>query len=126
MCLEETGLPYEVRPINISKGEQLKPDFVAISPNNRIPAIVDRDPMGGGKPISIFESGAILNYLAEKSGKLLPLETRKRYAVLQWLMWQMGGLGPMAGTTISRATLPKGFRTPPIAISMKRIVSTVS
>ncbi|MGR4932225.1 glutathione S-transferase N-terminal domain-containing protein [Bradyrhizobium sp. CAR08] len=97
MCLEETGLPYEVRPINISKGEQLKPDFVAISPNNRIPAIVDRDPMVGGKPMSIFESGAILNYLAEKSGKLLPLETRKRYAVLQWLMWQMGGLGPMAG-----------------------------
>jgi GSH-dependent disulfide-bond oxidoreductase len=89
--LEETALPYKIFPVNIGKGEQFKSEFLAVSPNNRIPAIVDHDPPGGGKPVSVFESGAILLYLAEKTGKFLP------YDVIQWLFWQMGGLGPMAG-----------------------------
>jgi GST-like protein len=95
--LEETGLPYEIKPINIGAGDQFKPDFLKIAPNNRMPAIVDTDPLGGGAPISVFESGAILQYLAEKTGKFLPAATREKYDVLQWLNWQMGGLGPMAG-----------------------------
>jgi len=95
--LEETGLPYKIIPVNIGKGEQFKPDFLAVSPNNRIPAIVDRDPPGGGSPVSVFESGAILLYLAEKTGKFLPKDVHGRYDVIQWLFWQMGGLGPMAG-----------------------------
>lgn len=95
--LEETGLPYRVVPVNIGRGEQFKPEFLAISPNNRMPAIVDDDPPGGGAPISVFESGAILIYLAEKTGKLMPADLRGRMEVLQWLMWQMGGLGPMSG-----------------------------
>ena len=97
MFLEEAGLPYRIIPINIGKGEQFGADFLAIAPNNRIPAIVDRDPAGGGAPIPLFESGAILLYLAEKSGKLLPADVRGRAEVTQWLFWQMGGLGPMAG-----------------------------
>ena len=97
MFLEETGTPYKIFPVNIGKGEQFKADFLAISPNNRIPAMVDHDPPGGGKPISVFESGAMLVYLAEKTGKFLPTEPRKRADVMQWLFWQMGGLGPMAG-----------------------------
>jgi GST-like protein len=95
--LEEAGLPYTIFPVNISTGDQFKPEFLKIAPNNRIPAIFDRDPTGGGDPISVFESGAILIYLAEKSGRFLPTEPRGRAEVLQWLMWQMGGLGPMAG-----------------------------
>jgi GST-like protein len=95
--LEETGLAYKIIPVNISKGDQFKPEFLAISPNNRIPAIVDHAPAGGGAPLAVFESGAILKYLAEKTGKLLPSDPRGRYDVLQWLFWQMGGLGPMAG-----------------------------
>ena len=97
MALEEMGLPYEIHPVNIGKGDQFKPSFIAISPNNRMPAIVDRAPADGGAPISIFESGAILTYLAEKSGKFLPTDPRGRFDVLQWLFWQVGGLGPMAG-----------------------------
>lgn len=97
MFLEEVGLPYRVIPIDIGKGEQFKPDFLAISPNNRIPAIVDTKPAKGGKPISLFESGAILLYLAEKTGKFIPADLAGRAEVLQWLFWQMGGLGPMAG-----------------------------
>jgi GST-like protein len=97
MFLEETGLPYTVHPVNISKGDQFKPDFLAISPNNRIPAIVDHHPAGGGDPVSVFESGAILLYLAEKTSRFLGNGPRERYDVLQWLFWQMGGLGPMAG-----------------------------
>jgi GST-like protein len=84
-------------PVNIGKGEQFAPEFLAISPNNRMPAIVDHEPAGGGAPVPVFESGAILCYLAEKAGRFLPVELRARYQVLQWLMWQMGGLGPMAG-----------------------------
>jgi GST-like protein len=95
--LEETGLPYSLKPINIGKGEQFAPDFLAISPNNRIPAIVDHRPADGGQPISVFESGAILQYLAEKTGKFLPAAVRGRTEVMQWLFWQMGGLGPMLG-----------------------------
>jgi GST-like protein len=97
MFLEEVGLPYRIIPVNIGKGEQFDPAFLAIAPNNRIPAIVDQAPTGGGAPISIFESGAILLYLAEKTGKLLPADARGRAEVTQWLFWQMGGLGPMAG-----------------------------
>ena len=95
--LEEAGLPYRVVPVNISKGDQFKPEFLRISPNNRIPAIVDDGPAGGGRPISVFESGAILQYLAEKTGKFLPKDLHGRVEVMQWLFWQMGGLGPMAG-----------------------------
>jgi GST-like protein len=97
MFLEETGLPYEIRPVNIGRGEQFKEDFLKISPNNRMPAIIDRAPNDGGAPISIFESGAILLYLAEKTGRFLPNEMRARSEVMQWLFWQVGGLGPMAG-----------------------------
>jgi GSH-dependent disulfide-bond oxidoreductase len=95
--LEETGLPYRIVPVNIGKGDQFKPEFLAISPNNRIPAIVDHEPADGGAPISVFESGAILQYLAEKTGRFLPADPRGRVEVTQWLFWQMGGLGPMAG-----------------------------
>jgi GST-like protein len=95
--LEETSIPYSIKPINIGKGDQFKPEFLKISPNNRIPAIVDNDPADGGGPLSIFESGAILEYLADKTGKFLPRDVRGRAEVMQWLFWQMGGLGPMLG-----------------------------
>jgi len=95
--LEETGLPYRVTPVNIGVGDQFKPEFLAIAPNNRIPAMIDHDPVDGGAAISVFESGAILAYLAEKTGKFLPSDVRARVDVMQWLFWQMGGLGPMAG-----------------------------
>ncbi|NPD66017.1 thiol:disulfide oxidoreductase [Lichenicola cladoniae] len=97
LFLEETSLPYRIVPINIGKGEQFKPEFLAVAPNNRIPAIVDHEPADGGAPISIFESGAILLYLAEKTGQFIPDTARGRVELLQWLFWQMGGLGPMAG-----------------------------
>lgn len=98
IMLEETGLEYRVHPIDIGAGDQFKPEFLAISPNNKIPAIVDTDGPGG-RPLSLFESGAILVYLAEKTGKFLPTDPAGRYATLQWLMFQMGGLGPMLGQT---------------------------
>ncbi|MFG0582621.1 glutathione S-transferase N-terminal domain-containing protein [Ectopseudomonas khazarica] len=97
ILLEEAGLEYSVRPVHIGKGEQFAPEFLKIAPNNRIPAIVDHAPDDGGEPIALFESGAILEYLADKSGQFLPRETRARFEVLQWLYWQMGGVGPMAG-----------------------------
>jgi GST-like protein len=97
LFLEETGVPYTLHKVDIGKGDQFKPEFLAISPNNRIPAIVDHSPKGGGQPISVFESGAILLYLAEKTGKFIPSDLRARVEVLQWLFWQVGGLGPMAG-----------------------------
>ena len=97
MFLEEAGLAYNIKPINISKGEQFEPAFLKIAPNNRIPAIVDHAPVGGGEPIGIFESGAILLYLADKTQKFIPQDLRGRNECLQWLFWQMGGLGPMAG-----------------------------
>src|SRR5258707_10257327 len=96
VALEEMGLPYKVVPVNISKGEQMAPAFLAISPNNKIPAIVDPDGPGN-KPVSIFESGAILLYLGEKTGKFLPTPLAERIPVYEWLMWQMGGFGPMPG-----------------------------
>ncbi|NEP19877.1 MAG: thiol:disulfide oxidoreductase [Leptolyngbya sp. SIO4C1] len=95
--LEEAGLPYRIHPVNIGKGEQFQPEFLKISPNNRIPAIVDPAPAGGGEPISVFESGAILQYLAEKTDQFLSADIRKRTETMQWLFWQMGGLGPMLG-----------------------------
>ena len=95
--LEEAGLDYRIVPVHIGKGEQFAPEFLKIAPNNRIPAIVDHAPADGGEPIALFESGAILEYLADKSGQFLPRETRARFTVLQWLYWQVGGVGPMAG-----------------------------
>ncbi|RED29166.1 GST-like protein [Rhodopseudomonas thermotolerans] len=97
MFLEEAGLDYNIVPVNIGAGDQFKPDFLAIAPNNRMPAIVDHAPAGGDKPLSVFESGAILLYLADKTGKFLPKDLYGRNDTLQWLFWQMGGLGPMAG-----------------------------
>ena len=97
MFLEEAAVPYRLVPVNISTGEQFEPDFLAISPNNRMPAIVDTAPADGGATISVFESGAILAYLAEKTGQLLAHDIRGRYATFEWLFWQVGGLGPMAG-----------------------------
>ncbi|RFB81293.1 glutathione binding-like protein [Methylovirgula sp. 4M-Z18] len=97
MFLEETGLDYDIHPVNIGKGDQFRPEFLSFSPNNRMPAIIDRAPKDGGAPISVFESGAILVYLAEKTGKFMPADVRGKTNVLQWLFWQMGGLGPMAG-----------------------------
>lgn len=97
MFLEETGLPHRVVPINISAGEQFAPEFLKISPNNRIPAMVDHEPADGGPPLALFESGAILLYLADKSGQFIAQDLRGRNETLQWLFWQMGGLGPMAG-----------------------------
>ena len=97
IALEEMELPYRAKYVNIGRGEQFKPDFLAISPNNRMPAIVDGDPADGGEPVSVFESGAILLYLAEKSGTFLPTDLRGRVDATEWLMWQMGGLGPMLG-----------------------------
>ena len=96
IMLEEIGVPYEVHPVDLSQNDQMKPEYLAINPNNKIPAIVDSDGPGG-QPFKLFESGAILMYLAEKSGKLCPQDMRKRYEVIQWLMFQMGGVGPMFG-----------------------------
>jgi len=95
--LEETATRYEVTPVDIGKGDQFAPAFLKISPNARMPAIIDTEPTGGGPPISIFESGAILCYLGEKTGRFFPQETRAKYAVLQWLFWQMANVGPMFG-----------------------------
>jgi GST-like protein len=97
MFLEETAMPYTIIPVNIGAGEQFRPEFLAISPNNRMPAIVDHTPMERGAPVSVFESGAILLYLAEKSEQFLPKDLRGRVEVMEWLFWQVGGLGPMAG-----------------------------
>ncbi len=97
LFLEETGVPYRLVPVNIGKGEQFAPGFLNITPNNRVPAIVDQAPADGGEPVHLFESGAILVYLAEKTGQLMPQDVRHRADVLQWLFWQMAGVGPMFG-----------------------------
>ena len=97
MFLEEAGLPYRIHPVHIGKGEQFTPDFLSIAPNNKIPAIVDTAPADGGEAVHLFESGAILLYLADKIGRFVPQDLRGRQACLQWLFWQMAGLGPMAG-----------------------------
>lgn len=97
IMLEECGLPYRITLVDIFAGDQFKPEFIAVSPNNKMPAIIDFDPEDGGAPISIFESGAILRYLAEKTGKFMPADKRGRIVLDQWLMWQMSGLGPTLG-----------------------------
>lgn len=97
MLLEEAGLDYRIVPVNIGAGDQFKPEFLAFSPNNRMPAIIDHAPSDGGEPVTVFESGAILVYLAEKIGKFIGSDLRSRKTVLEWLFWQVGGLGPMAG-----------------------------
>jgi GST-like protein len=97
MLLEETELPYRIHPVDLNAGDQFKPEFLAFSPNNRMPAIVDTTPAEGDEPVTVFESGAILVYLAEKTGKFLPTDLRGRKTTLEWLIWQIGGLGPMAG-----------------------------
>lgn len=97
LMLEETGLEHRIVPVDIGKGEQFKPEFLAFAPNNRIPALVDYAPADGGEPVRLFESGALLQYLAEKTGRFLPPNPRRRFEVMQWLYWQVGGLGPMAG-----------------------------
>ena len=119
LFLEEVGLPYTLVPINIGAGDQFKPEFLKIAPNNRIPAIVDRAPQDGGAPVSVFESGAILLYLAEKTGQLIPTELRDRVEVLQWLFWQMGGLGPMAGQNHHFSQ----YAPEPIPYAIKRYVN---
>jgi GSH-dependent disulfide-bond oxidoreductase len=100
MFLEETGLPYKIVPVNLVQNDQFKPEFLRIAPNNKIPAIVDHDPIDGGAPISLFESGAILLYLADKTGRLMPQDVRGRMDALQWLFWQVAGLGPMPGQLV--------------------------
>lgn len=97
IALEEAGLPYKIIKLDLAKGEQLTPEFGKINPNHRLPAIVDDDPSFGGEPHNVFESGAILQYLADKSGKLLPTDPRQRSVAIQWLTWQVAGLGPMMG-----------------------------
>jgi GST-like protein len=97
MFLEAAELPYRIHPVDISAGDQFKPEFLALSPNNRMPAIIDTAPLDRGEPVAVFESGAILLYLAEKAGKFLPTDLREHKTVLEWLFWQIGGLGPMAG-----------------------------
>ncbi len=97
ILLEELGVPYTIKPVRIAQGDQFTPEFLKISPNNRMPALVDTDPKGGGEPIAIFESGAIMMYLAEKYGKFFPQETRGKYDVIQWIMWQMANQGPKLG-----------------------------
>lgn len=97
LFLEEAGMDYTIHPVDITAGDQFRPEFLAISPNNRMPAIIDRTPKDGGEAISVFESGAILLYLAEKIGRFLPVDIRGRTSVTEWLFWQIGGLGPMAG-----------------------------
>ena len=97
LFLEEAGLPYAIKPVNIGKGEQFQPEFLAFSPNNRMPAIIDHAPADGGPPVSVFESGAILVYLANKAGRFFGDDVRGKVEVNQWLMWQMAGLGPMTG-----------------------------
>jgi GSH-dependent disulfide-bond oxidoreductase len=121
IMLEECGLPYNVIPVNIAKGDQFKPEFLAISPNNRMPAIVDPDGPGG-RPISVFESGAILQYLGRKTGKFYPADERQRAEVEQWLFWQMGGLGPMAG----QANHFRNYAPEPLDYAIKRYTDEVN
>jgi GST-like protein len=127
IMLEECGLEYRTIPVDIGGGDQFKPDFLRISPNNRMPAIVDHDPLGGGEPLSIFESGAILEYLADKSGKFLPKAPAQRFAVLQWVHWQMANLGPMAGNANHFKNYAKNIADDPkqLEYGIKRFVGEV-
>jgi GST-like protein len=127
IMLEECGLPYRIVPVDIGAGEQFKPGFLRLSPNNRMPAIVDHEPLGGGDPITIFESGAILEYLADKTGLFLPKEPRARYRVLQWVYWQMANLGPMMGNANHFRTYAKRLTDDPkqLEYATKRFVGEV-
>ncbi|MBV1904474.1 MAG: glutathione S-transferase N-terminal domain-containing protein [Pseudomonadales bacterium] len=127
IMLEECGLDYKVIPVDIGGGEQFKPDFLRICPNNRIPAIVDHDPLGGGEAISIFESGAILEYLAEKTGLFLPKTLAAKYSVLQWVHWQMANLGPMMGNANHFKNYAKNIADDPkqLEYGVKRFVGEV-
>jgi GST-like protein len=116
MFLEETGTDYRVVPLNVSEGEQYSPEFVKIAPNSKIPVIVDHDPVDGGEPIRVFESGAILLYLAEKTGRFLPQDLRSRIEILQWLFWQVGGLGPIGGQAVHF----RNYAPYPIEYALKR------
>ena len=122
MFLEEAGLAYNLVPVNIGKGDQFEPDFLKIAPNNRMPALVDHAPADGGEPIAIFESGAMLVYLAEKAGKFLPADLRGRHEVMQWLMWQVAGLGPMLGQNHHF----KVYAPEPLPYAIKRYVDETS
>ncbi|HEV2673062.1 MAG TPA: glutathione S-transferase N-terminal domain-containing protein [Aliidongia sp.] len=122
LFLEEGNFPYTFVPIDIERGDQFDARFLAISPNNRIPAIVDHDPPGGGDPVSVFESGAILLYLAEKTGRFLPAVPARRLAALQWTFWQVGGLGPMAG----QAHHFRHYAAEPIPYAIDRYTREVS
>jgi len=122
LFLEEANLPYDIKTVHIGRGEQFAPDFLKIAPNNRIPAMVDFDPAEGSEPISIFESGAILLYLAEKTGQFIPKDLRGRIECLQWLFWQMGGLGPMAGQNHHFV----GYAPEPIPYAIDRYVKETS
>jgi GST-like protein len=122
IMLEELGVPYNIIPVNIGKGEQFTPEFLKLSPNNRMPAIVDHEPLGGGAPLPIFESGAILEYLAEKYGKFMPTDTRGKYEVLQWLYWQMANLGPNSG----QANHFRNYAAEKIAYGIKRYTDEVN
>ena len=125
IMLEESKIPYKIIPVNIGKGDQFKPSFLKISPNNRIPAIID--PNGpGGKPISVFESGAILQYLGRKSGKFYPKNERERSNVDQWLFWQMGGLGPMAGQAHHFRMYAPQFTKEKLTYAKKRYTNEVN
>lgn len=121
LFLEESGLPYKLIPIDISKGEQFAQEFLKVAPNNKIPAIVDHEPIGTNTPLSIFESGAILLYLAEKTGQFLANDISKRYETLEWLFWQVAGLGPMAGQNHHFNS-----QTPVIPYAVERYVSETS
>ncbi len=127
IMLEECGLEYNIIPVDIGGGDQFKPEFLRISPNNRMPAIVDHDPLGGGEPLAIFESGAILEYLAEKTGKFLPTAPRDRYRVLQWVHWQMANLGPMMGNANHFKNYGKNIADDPkqLEYGIKRFVGEV-
>jgi len=127
IMLEECGLEYRILPVDIGGGDQFKPEFLRISPNNRMPAIVDHDPPGGGAPISIFESGAILEYLADKTGMFLPKAPAGRYKVLQWVHWQMANLGPMMGNANHFKNYAKNIASDPkqLEYGTKRFVGEV-
>jgi GST-like protein len=98
VLLEELGVPYRIVPLNIGRGDQFKPDFLKLNPNHRMPALIDTEPKGGGEPIGVFESGAIMMYIAEKEGRFFPQDTRRKYDVVQWVMWQMANQGPCAAS----------------------------
>jgi len=118
LCLEECELPYRIVPVHIGKGEQFQPDYLRISPNGKIPAIVDTAPADGGEPLALFESGAIMMYLAEKAGRFMPVDTRARWEAIEWLYWQMAGLGPMAGQNLHFTQ----FAPEPVPYAIERYV----